>query len=123
MVKYVMPSGELVSREVSLQVPARGQGEIVLKGGEQQVATTKFRTKKAHGRTIFAVAFDNPPGAPEGSTAVFTGTYMRGTNQAIYYGDVYLVTKTDSASDVIEDAWRGRGVTHKAGFYFEAATR
>ncbi len=91
---YKMPNGEIVKREVSLVVPAMGAGEVVLKYGNKSVSTSHFKTVKRLGRTNFIVAFKDAPGAPAGAVAVFTGSYLRGTNAALYYGDIYSVTRS-----------------------------
>lgn len=89
---YKMPSGEMVKREVKLDVPARGQGKVIFKTTNHNLESHAFKTKKAHGRTIFSVLFLDPPGAPEHTAMVLTGTYMRGTNYVVYYGDIYSKT-------------------------------
>ncbi len=86
---YKMPSGELVRRDVSLDVPPRGQGKVVWKTANYRVESHAFKTKKHLGRTIFSVLFLNVPGAPEGTAMALVGSYLRGSNEVIYYGDVY----------------------------------
>ncbi len=89
---YKMPSGELVQREVKLDVPPRGQGKVIFKSAHHSLESHAFKTKKTHGRTIFSVLFLDPPGAPEHTAMVLTGTYLRGTNYVAYYGDIYSKT-------------------------------
>lgn len=89
---YKMPNGELVQREVKLDVPPRGQGKVIFKSAHHSLESHAFKTKKSHGRTIFSVLFLDPPGAPEHTAMVLTGTYMRGTNYVAYYGDIYSKT-------------------------------
>lgn len=86
---YKMPSGELVRRDVSLDVPPRGQGKVIWKTANYRVESHAFKTKKHLGRTIFSVLFLNVPGAPEGTAMALVGSYLRGSNEVIYYGDVY----------------------------------
>ena len=86
---YKMPSGELVRRDVTLDVPARGQGKVIWKTANYRVESHAFKTKKHLGRTIFSVLFLDVPGAPEGTAMALVGSYLRGTNEVIYYGDVY----------------------------------
>jgi len=86
---YKMPSGELVRRDVTLDVPPRGQGKVVWKTANYRVESHAFKTKKHLGRTIFSVLFLNVPGAPEGTAMALVGSYLRGSNEVIYYGDVY----------------------------------
>ncbi len=99
---YKMPNGEIVKREVSLVVPAMGAGEVVLKYGSKSVSTSHFKTVKSLGRTNFIVAFKDAPGAPAGAVAVFTGSYLRGTNAALYYGDIYSVTRSGNEADDLD---------------------
>ena len=86
---YKMPSGELVRRDVTLDVPPRGQGKVVWKTANYRVESHAFKTKKHLGRTIFSVLFLDVPGAPEGTAMALVGSYLRGSNEVIYYGDVY----------------------------------
>lgn len=97
-VLYKNKDGKLVSREVSLFVPEKGQGDVVLTAGETKVKAHAFKAVKQGNRTIFAVVFLNPPGAPEKTAAGFMGTYMRGTNLAVYYGDMYAKKYEDGRS-------------------------
>ncbi len=120
-VAYKMPSGELVSREVSLEVPARGQGEVVLRSGDWEVRTTNFKSGELHGRKVFVVSFENVPGAPAGTKAVYHGTYMRGTNRAIYYGDVWATAASEEeqqSNQEFELSLDTAKLTHVGGFYF-----
>lgn len=119
-VVYKMPSGELVTRNVSLEVPARGEGDVFLIAGDQKVKAEAFKSMTLNGRTIFAVLFLNPPGAPTGTADIYLGTYMRGTNEAIYYGDIYK--KTVQADGMFDENWDDvtHGVTHVGGFHFSA---
>jgi len=88
VVTYPHPSGHLVNRECQLWVPAMGQGEVTLKCGEWSMSSAEFSTQRHHGKVTFSVIFRNVPGAPEGTAALYSGPYMRGSNRAIYYGDV-----------------------------------
>lgn len=86
---YKMPSGELVRRDVTLDVPPRGEGKVIWKTANYRVESHAFKTKKHLGKTIFSVLFLDVPGAPEGTAMALVGTYLRGSNEVIYYGDVY----------------------------------
>jgi len=88
-VSYLHPNGNIVSRDCSLWVPARGEGEVSLKCGEWTASTTNFYTTKSEGKTTFSVVFLEIPGAPAGTMALYSGAYVRGNNLALYYGDVY----------------------------------
>lgn len=90
---YKMSTGEIVKREVSLVVPAKGQGDVILKYAGKQAKAAKFWTAKKFGKTTFNVLFKDVPGAPKEWAALYTGAYLRGTNAALYYGDVYSIPK------------------------------
>lgn len=115
-VVYKMPEGELVTRDVALEVPMRGEGDVFLLGGGQRVKAAGFKAKEENGRMIFAIAFVDPPGAPAGTIGVFHGTVLHGTNQVIYYGDIYKLDSdkglTENWDDVTHD------VTYLGGFHF-----
>jgi hypothetical protein len=101
---YKMPAGELVRRDVSLDVPPRGQGKVLWKTAHHTLESHAFKTKKHLGRTIFSVVFLNVPGAPKNTAMALVGTYLRGTNEVIYYGDIYskICEETPSA-DVVDE--------------------
>lgn len=125
---YKMPAGELVVRDAVLDVPPRGQGSVVLKYAGTSVSSDKFRTRESHGRTIFEVLFMNPPGPPANTAVVLTGSYIRGTNAVIYYGDVYFKTVSESEqagldfenADFLGDHG---GWSHAAGFQFNTLVK
>ena len=117
---YKMPNNEIVKREVSLRIPARGQGDVVLVGNEELVAD-RFFSKEIAGRTVFYVVFSGFPGAEEGQTSVFRGTYIRGSNKALYYGNVYLVDPQempDEEKDIHVMISGEHNATYVAGFKF-----
>ena len=86
---YTLPSGEFVEREVTLEVPSRGEGEVVLRGSTTELRTETFFTVQRKGKTTFYIVFETT--SPNGKKAkkIFRGTYIRGTNKAVYYGDIY----------------------------------
>ena len=85
---YKLPSGDLVEREVTLEVPERGQGEVILSGEGFEWKTKMFRSYKIKDRTTFVAAFK---GEADGKkfTLALSGTYLKGSNKILYYGDVY----------------------------------
>jgi hypothetical protein len=123
---YKMPSNALVTRDVRLDVPPRGQGKVIWKSAHSQMESHAFKTKKLNGRTIFSVLFLDPPGAPDHTAMVITGSYLRGTNEVIYYGDIYakhyegghgdIATLLDDAEQSLEDD--GSGWAYAGGFKF-----
>ncbi len=103
VVTYKHPNGSLVNRDCQMFVPARGQGEVVLKCGQYSTPTSEFKTEKENGQTIFTVLFRNPAGAPAGSIAKFKGSYLRGSNRAIYYGDVFSSSSASASLETNEN--------------------
>ena len=112
VVTYPHPNGELVNRSCQLFVPSRGQGDVTLKCGNWSTTTSEFNTKQESGKTIFSVIFRDVPGAPAGTSALYSGAYMRGSNRALYYGDVYSGTG-NVLSAASMDGWNYAG-----GFMF-----
>ena len=113
---YKLPSGELVHRDVTLEVPSRGEGDVILRGETTEFTSIKHFTVKKKGKTTFYVIFKET--SPEGKVVykVFRGAYLRGTNQAKYYGDIYVKTQVPGTSTLAE-ASVGKYV---GGFWFKA---
>lgn len=125
---YKMPTGEIVSRETTLVVPLKGQGDVSLKTATRALKATKFWTTHLSGRTIFNVAFENPPGAPANTFVVFSGSYLRGSNVAVYYGDIYQ--RNSNGGKPIDlstlDQWSSeqpKDLTYSGGFFFKAPVK
>jgi hypothetical protein len=97
---YKLPSGDLVDREVILEVPARGQGEVVLSGKSFEWKTTNFRSFKSLGRDVFVASFDTEFRGMK-STLIFKGTYLKGNNKLSYTGDIYKLKKSQRKLDHI----------------------
>jgi len=85
---YKLPSGELTERRVTLEVPSRGQGEVVLSGANFEWRTTQFKTVVKNGKTSFIAAFKTSFMSFK-STMILKGSYLRGSNKILYYGDLY----------------------------------
>ncbi len=111
-VTYKHPNGKLVNRDCEMFVPARGIGEVELKCGDFSVSSAEFSTVRVAGRAVFSIVFRNIEGAPSGSVAKYEGTYLRGTNRALYYGDVFS-TNDSAATLTSESDWQ-----HAGGFMF-----
>lgn len=109
---YKLPNGELVSRAVTLEVPSRGQGEVILRGQKFEWKTTKFWTVKKAGQTSFIAVFKTKFRNFK-SLIALRGTYLKGTNKILYYGDTYKKSghKLDQESLA--------GFTYSGGFKFE----
>lgn len=132
---YKMPSGELINRDASLEVPARGQGDVILRSGDLALTAHGFKTAHKGDRTIFYVVFLDPPGAPENTAIVYRGSYLRGSNGAKYWGDVFTkhFEKTGELADLLKnpgvdslvydleiDGNDGQAWHHAGGFWFKA---
>jgi hypothetical protein len=110
-VSYVHPEGQIVDRECEMWVPAMGQGAVKLTCQNFAIESTEFTSRTENGRRVFSVVFKDVPGAPAGAKALYEGTYMRGSNKAYYYGDVYAQSAGDS-----DDVWNFAG-----GFMFSSS--
>jgi hypothetical protein len=87
-ITYKLPNGDLVDRFVSIDVPSRGQGDVVLRGKSFEWKTKKFSSSKENERLIFTAEFETEfRGTP--STLIFKGTYLKGLNKILYVGDIY----------------------------------
>jgi hypothetical protein len=86
---FYVKDGAIVQREASLEVPSRGQGQVILKTASIDLVASSFSSRKENGRTIFYVLFKDVPMAPAGTEMAFKGTYVRGSNLAVYYGDIF----------------------------------
>jgi len=86
---YSVKNGELAKRDVTLQVPTRGQGEVILKGSQFEWKTTNFwTTRSANGEVLFTAAFQTEF-MGEKSTIALKGTYLKANNEIIYNGNFY----------------------------------
>ena len=114
-----------------LEVPARGEGDVILKSQNSgfELIAKKFFTRKAKGKTTFYVVFDGlkRPGSngPE-TTMVLKGAYLRGSNMALYYGDIYKRKGTPSEIINQKGFFEGdflnkrKGFSYLGGFYFKS---
>jgi hypothetical protein len=128
-VTYKMPQGQLVNRDVILDVPPMGQGKVKWISNGKVSESHSFRTRKVNNRVIFEVLFVNPVGAPPETAMALSGSYLRGTNGVIYYGDFYgrkiakdadfaAVEAEWSSSDGIFEQSNASEWTHGGGFMF-----
>ncbi len=123
---YKTPAGPLVKRELNLTVPPRGEGEITLSTDKWTVSTSHFFSKEIAGGIVFTVVFVKPFPEHSESSLVLSGSYMRGSNAAVYWGDLYK-TKTPLTEPMIrlleltQLSPRGAPFLHHAGgFKFKA---
>lgn len=103
---------EIVKRNVTLEVPSRGQGEVVLRGDKFEWKTTKFWTVKKAGKTTFIAVFKTQFRQWK-SLIAFKGTYLKGSNKILYYGDMYK-----KPGHTFDDQSLA-GFTHSGGFKFK----
>jgi hypothetical protein len=86
---YITPtSGNLVSRDVTLEVPSRGQGEVVLSGKNFTWRTTDFWSVMKNGKTTFYAAFETKF-MNFTSTILLKGVYLKAKDKIKYYGSFY----------------------------------
>ena len=121
---YKMPDESIVKRDVVLSVPSRGEGKVYLRNGRISVEAERFFSKKINGRTVFYVVFDQYPGqSNEDEALVYRGTYTRGSNLALYYGDVFKVNRAVSTEEEIHYGLTALDNNYSpkyvAGFYFK----
>lgn len=82
-------SGKLTTVDAKIDVPPRGEGKVVLTAGGYRAESDQFRTRKENGRVIFEVVFSSFAALESNRAFAMTGSYQRGSNGVIYYGDVY----------------------------------
>ena len=85
---YKLPSGELATRDVTIDVPAKGQGEVSLNGKSFTWKTKKFGSFTRKNQTTFWSAFKSEYNNKK-FTYLFVGTYLKGSNKLIYAGNYY----------------------------------
>ena len=89
---YATPDDELAVREMTLEVPARGEGEVILRGEKVEWKTDKFHSFDENGRKVFVADFDVERNGQK-KVLSFRGTYIKTADQILYYGDFYKVKK------------------------------
>lgn len=126
----ISTTNEVVKRNVQLELPPEGNGDVYLHAGEHVVKADKFFHKKHNGRVLFYIIFKNPPHSPANSLKVFRGTYVRGSNLAFYDGEVFTRVYSSERSmsllmtkDLLElehlDMVASK-FNYQAGFFFKA---
>ncbi len=90
VLSYKLPSGDLITRKVTLEVPARGQGEVKLTGDSFVWKSNNFKSYETLNRKVFSVVFDTEF-ENQKSKVILKGTYLKGSNYLIYSGDVYKI--------------------------------
>lgn len=115
--------GVIEKKPVTLLIPKRGEGQAYLKSGRILVEAEKYFSVDKNGRKIFYMIFDQFIGQKNKEKAVFRGTYIRGTNKALYYGDVFLVGDLEGSEQDLDFELSnldqsGRSIQYNGGFYF-----
>ncbi|MGE4233153.1 MAG: hypothetical protein AB7F43_07475 [Bacteriovoracia bacterium] len=103
-VYYKMPDGEIVFREATLDMPTDHASPINLTSGDRTVESHAYFYEKKNGRTVFYIVFLNPPTAPEGTSLIFKGTYVRDAHYAFYDGEFFTLPTADAQSLAGENA-------------------
>ena len=116
--------GSIVKRGVSLEIPPKGQGDVILRGENFEMTADNFFAREINGRTVFYIVFSKPEQIlgmeltnGHQKKLVFRGTYTRGDNIALYYGDAFFIKHGHGQSFTPE---RKHGFLHAAGFVFKA---
>lgn len=109
---YKLPNGELVKRAVTLEVPSRGQGEVILRGAKFEWRTSKFWTVKKAGKTTFTAVFKTEFRQFKSLVAI-TGAYLKGSNKIMYYGDTFKKNGHSFEGESLS------GFQYSGGFKFE----
>ena len=93
----------IIPMPIQMELPPRGQGELKLTIHESiELVAESFHSQKKDDRVVFKVLFKLNAEQQEmismflqgehkarASHVLFKGTYARGSNKAIYYGDVF----------------------------------
>ncbi|MAW07536.1 MAG: hypothetical protein CME61_04560 [Halobacteriovoraceae bacterium] len=114
---YKKPDGEVSTRLVTLEVPSRGQGEVILSNEKFEWRTTKFKSIEKNNRTMFIALFETSFLFFIKGTIALKGTYINGTNKIMYYGDFYKMKGHDVDFESLDENLVG--FEHKGGFRFE----
>tara|TARA_Y100000385_G_C12732775_1_gene483458 strand:+ start:27 stop:419 length:393 start_codon:yes stop_codon:yes gene_type:complete len=91
-ITYKLPNGELATRDVTLETPSRGQGEVILSGKTFTWKTTNFKSYEVSGKVTFMAIFDTKFMGQQ-SKLLFKGTYLKGSNKLIYAGNIFKMKK------------------------------
>ena len=83
-----MKDGSLVTRDVTLTVPARGQGKVTLTGQNFTWSSEVFNSYNNRGRDVFVTLFEGKVGDTT-KTFYFIGTYIRTKTKILYTGDIF----------------------------------
>jgi len=81
--------GDIAKYAATLFVPTQGVGNAQLTIGDKKAASHGFRVEEQNGRSIFTVVFLDPLHTGKRVAYFLRGTYLRGTNVALYYGDIF----------------------------------
>ena len=108
--------GVIEKFDAALNVPRKGEGEITLRVGDKIYSTPNFSIRKRSGRTILYVVFEkNKQLFGHSKKVVFKGTYVRGSNLAVYYGDFF----TPVHKKMKKDGPHKREYRYLGGFAFK----
>ncbi len=95
---YKLPNGDLVQRDVLMSVPPRGEGIVTLSGNGFSWSTEDFGSYETNDKIVFWALFENDFMGRD-SKILFRGSYMRGNNLIVYYGDMYKVNNDEESEE------------------------
>ncbi len=91
---------KIEKKTVNLFVPKMGKGKVIIDVGGKEAESHSFKTVDVNGRKVFYVVFTDlkgVTGAPKDTAYLMRGTYLRGDNVALYYGDFFSKKMTPKA--------------------------
>jgi len=115
--------GQLLFLEATLSIPFKGRGKIKLslENHEQKLKSRNFFYEKSSGRTVFYTIFDYYK-EKEDSCLVFQGSYDRGENAVLYYGDIFKFLCSEIEPGSLKDSKdlfsEHHDFQYLGGFYF-----
>lgn len=121
---YYKLDGEIVNRELSLTVPSKGEGSVTLQGGDISLSTEDFFSFEKKGATVFYAVFHGRDSDGHfGGTMVLRGKYLRGSNMAVWSGDIYTSEEElpyNVEASMVKDSCDEGKFSYTGGFFFHS---
>ena len=110
--------GAIAFAPAKLLLPPRGEGDLKLIFKDHEpITASRFFSRHRAGRVVFVVVI---PASDHSPKYAMVGTYTRGTNLAVYYGDAFAM---ESHDEEIEQDNVDALLTHAkyaGGFFFKS---